>query len=323
MFLTVTPNLCIERTACISGFRAGKVHRVAPENLSVNAGGKGINASRVAFELGAGVLALALVGKNQRAWFEAELARENVACELIEVENDIRVCLNIISGDGVKTEVVEAGNSLSENDAARMLEKFELLLPRAELVAICGSYPGSGSTPVASNHLTSLCAAAKKQGKKVLVDGKGDSFAALLRSDFLPFAIKPNCDEASAFLEYSVCDEESEQRAVADFLKLGIEVVLLSCGERGAYLGTREQTFFFASPRVREVSAVGSGDAFVGAFAARFLEDKDLIEAARWGVAAGAANACQARSAFCTRSEIEVLVPQVQCRKIKLSFNYN
>ena len=242
MFLTVTPNLCIERTLQIPDFRAGAVHRVAPENLSVNAGGKGINAARVARELGARVLALSWVGTNQRAWFEAELSRENIAFDFVEVESDTRVCVNILGEGGGKTEVVEAGHALSISDGERMRNKFESLLPLAELVAICGSYPsGSGrSTPPAfPADLISLCGLAHEHGKKVLVDGKGAEFSALLHlqsnAQVLPFAIKPNCDEASVFLEYSVHDESSERRAIRDFLELKIEVVLLSCGARGAY----------------------------------------------------------------------------------------
>lgn len=316
MLLTVTPNLCVERTALVSDFRAGAVHRIAPENLTVNAGGKGINAARVAAQLHAEVLATSWVGRNQRAWFENELAREGVAHDLVEVEADTRVCHNIVHGDGGKTEVVEAGNPLTIADGTRMLAKFESLLPRAELVAICGSYPTGVSTPDAfETHLTLLCALARRHKKKVLVDGKGAAFEKLLRSHFLPWAIKPNSDEASTFLKYSVRDEANELRAVRDFLELGIEVVLLSCGRRGAYLGTRERIFRLVPPEIEEVSAVGAGDAFVGAFAAKFLETADLVEAARWGVAAGAASAAQVRSAFCTREEITALVPRVVVRE--------
>lgn len=317
MLLSVTPNLCIERTLEIPDFRVGGVHRIAPTNLTVNAGGKGINAARVASQCGAKVLATSWVGKHQRAWFETELAREGVAFDLVEVESDTRICFNVVNGEGVKTEVVEAGNALSSDDGRRMREKFESLLPSVELVAICGSYP-PGIPETFEAHLSVLCDIARRHGKKILVDGKGAEFTTLLKSEFLPWAIKPNCDEASAFLGYGVNSEDSEKCAIADFLRLGIEVVLLSCGARGAYLGTHASSFFFTPPQVQEVSAVGSGDSFVGAFAAQFLQEKTLIEAVSWGVAAGAANAAQARSAFCTREEIETLLPQVKCREVTL-----
>jgi 1-phosphofructokinase family hexose kinase len=320
MFLTVTPNLCIERTVEISMFSPSRVHRVENEKLFVNAGGKGINAARVAAKLGGRVLALSWVGKHQRAWFAKQLQREGVAHDLIEVESDTRVCTNILHDNGEKTEIVESGAPLSIHDGARMLERFEALLPRCELVAICGSYPPGVSTPDApqpmDRHLTQMSELAQRRGRKLLVDGKGAAFESLLRSAYSPWAIKPNCDEAAALLHHPIQNESDERRAVEELLNFGVEVVILSCGARGAYLGRRESTLFFASPGVEEISAVGSGDALVGAFAAQYLQSNDLVEAMRWGVAAGAANAAQKLSAFCKREEVEVLLPRVQVQRV-------
>jgi 1-phosphofructokinase family hexose kinase len=311
MFLTVTPNLCIERTLEIPEFAAGHVHRVAPESLLVNAGGKGINAARVAGNMGAKVLALTWVGRLQRAWFEEQLAREGVPHELIEVEADTRICTNILHGDGRKTELVEAGAPLRSEAGEQMLQRFDAVLPQCELAAVCGSYPQSTSSAIDS-HLTKMSALAKKHNKKLLVDGKGPSFELLLKSKHAPWAIKPNTDEAAAFLKRPIQNEIDERSAVEALLDCGVEVVLLSCGARGAWLGTWKQKYFFPPPIVQEVSAVGSGDSFVGAFAARYLETHDLVEATRWGCAAGAASASQKMSAFCTRAEVEALLPQVE-----------
>src|SRR5206468_1397636 len=106
-----------------------------------------------------------------------------------------------------------------------------------------------------------------------------------------PWCIKPNLDEAAQLLHRAIRNVHDERRAVRDMLRFGVEVVILSCGARGAYLGTASGVWFFHAPPVAEVSSVGSGDALVGAFAAQYLEHGDLVEAMRWGVAAGAANA--------------------------------
>jgi 1-phosphofructokinase family hexose kinase len=316
MFLTVTPNLCIERTVEIPLFLPGRVHRIAPEKLHVNAGGKGINAARMAARLGAEVLALAWVGQHQRAWFEDALEREGVAHELIEVEADTRICTNILHGSDKKTEINEAGSPLGVADGAGMIEVFGQRLRGAKLAAICGSYPPSASTPDTADpldlHLTVLAQMARQSGTKLLVDGKGKAFEILLKSTHAPWAIKPNCDEAAAVLKHAVQTASEERRALDELLDFGVEVVLLSCGARGAWLGTKQQKVFFTPPAIREISPVGSGDAFVGAFAARYLQSGDLVEAVRWGVAAGAACAAQKLSAFCTRAEVEELLPHVQ-----------
>jgi fructose-1-phosphate kinase PfkB-like protein len=200
-----------------------------------------------------------------------------------------------------------------------MIEAFGRRLRQADLAAVCGSYPPGRSTPAETDpldlHLTVLAQMARQAGKKLLVDGKGAAFEILLKSTHAPWAIKPNCDEAAALLKHPVQTESEERRALDEMLEFGVEVVLLSCGARGAWLGTREGRWFFTPPAIREISPVGSGDAFVGAFAAQYLRSGDLIEAVRWGVAAGAACASQTLSAFCTREEIEALVSEVSIRK--------
>lgn len=320
MFLTVTPNLCIERTIEISDFALQKVHRVPQNLVHLNAGGKGINAARVAGALGVEVKALTWVGKNQRVWFEQHLAEENIPFDLVEVEPDTRICTNILHGDDKKTEIVEAGAPLSRLAADDLAERFEALLDSFDLAAICGSYPPGEEDAQIEKHLGTLCAIAKKKDKKLIVDSKGIAFDELLKNrdsnTALPWAIKPNNDEAVALLGYPVETVEQETRAARDLINLGVEVVLLSCGKRGAYLGTRKGVHFFAPPPVREISAVGSGDSFVGAFAARYLQTGDLIEATKYGCAAGAASASSKLSAFCNQEEIERLTPGVQITKI-------
>ena len=316
MFLTITPNLCIERTICLPNFAVGKVHRVSPLQLKVNVGGKGINAARVAAKLGCESRALAWAGRRQKLWLEEELNNENIAHDLIETEADTRICTNVLASDEfdeefIKTEIVEAGNSVSIDDGTRLLQRYAALLPNAKMVAICGSYPPCEDDAM-NKHLALLVQMATQAGKRVLVDGKGKAFQICLHSKTPPWCVKPNLDEAQELLNRVITTPQDERRAVRDILKSGVKIVILSCGARGAYFGTPDSIWFVAAPPVREVSPVGSGDSLVGAFCAKFLETDDLLLAARWGVAAGAANAMQSASAFVGINEIEPLTSKVK-----------
>jgi tagatose 6-phosphate kinase len=314
MLLCVTPNPCIERTMTIEEFQTGAVHRVPAEQLQVSAGGKGINVARVAQQMGSKVLCTGWIGRHQMSWFNAEMARYNLPHHWIETESDTRVCLNILDGDGHKTEIVEAGSPLSITEGTQLLEKFEELVPGAELVVLAGSYPPPGAFDA---HATLLIRIAAKHGKKVLYDGKGAAFATAIHSGTPPWCIAPNIEEAEALLKRGIAGEAAERRAITDLLRRGVEVVLLTCGARGAWLGTKQSTIFIEAPQVAEVSAVGSGDSLVGAFAAHFLRSNNLEEALRWGVAAGAANASQTLSAHCTRADIEALLPLAKVRQVQ------
>jgi 1-phosphofructokinase family hexose kinase len=310
MFLTLTPNICIERTVRLNDFRAGEVHRVPHQNLWVNAGGKGINAARVAAACGTPTLALAWSGRNQTPWLKALLDGEGVPHHLIEVAADSRITYNVIH-NGTKTEIVEAGQPVAVEEGTLLLEAFTAHVRDARLVALCGSYPPSDH-PAFAVHGALLCRIAAQAGKPLIYDGKGEAYANAIRSKTPPWMIKPNQEEAAALLGRSLDTPADERRAVRDLRRRGVEVVLLSCGARGAYLGHPGGIEWFPAPKIEEISPVGSGDSLVGAFAAKWLETGDLMQATAYGVAAGAANAAQERPGFVTPSDIEALLPQVK-----------
>lgn len=310
-----TPNPCIERTLFVPDFARGSSHRVFAENLRVTAGGKGINAARVAQKFGAHVRVLAPVGRQQSAQFRALLDGDHLQHDIIETSADTRTATNIVYQGGF-TELVEAGHPLSARDGAALTERFAVQLSTCQMAIIGGSYPpfaGSvdgdfdGSVG-GENHGAILCEMAARAGKPVLYDGKGAHFARALRSAHPPWAIKPNLAEASELLNRELETPAAQRNAARELMQMGVEVVLLSCGARGLWLGYDGQIEWLPAPQIEEVSPVGSGDSLVGAFVARYLRDGDIFRAARWGVAAGAANAAQPQAARIGPRDAELLL---------------
>lgn len=321
MLLTVTPNACIERTVLIPGFLSGNSYRIEADDLQVNVGGKGVNAARIASRFGVTVKALLWANSGQNEWLDRQLDREGVPHELISTDAETRTCINVVDGEGRKTEIVEAGNPLSVADGTRLLERYSQLLGGVSLVAICGSYP-----PAAKNidllggaatqrspldmHLTLLCRLAKAAGIRVILDSKGLPFEMAVHNA-KPWCIKPNLEEASRLVHREIATLRDERQALSDILRFGAQRILLSCGARGCYFATPEKVLFFHAPKVKEISPVGSGDSLVGAFAAKLMQGLDEVQALRWGVAAGSANAAQLRAGFCSPEDVEALLSEV------------
>lgn len=306
-----TPNPCIERTLRVPNFARGNSHRVFAENLRVTAGGKGINAARVAQSFGAHVRVLAPVGSEQIVQFRALLAADHLQHDLIETSAATRIATNIVHQGGF-TELVEAGNPLSARDGAALTERFTAQLSTCQMAIIGGSYPPFADSVDgdvdAENHSAILCEMAACAGKPILYDGKGAPFARALRSAHPPWAIKPNLAEASELLSRELETPAAQRNAARELVQMGVEVVLLSCGARGLWLGYDGQIEWLPAPQIEEVSPVGSGDSLVGAFVARYLGDGDIFRAARWGAAAGAANAAQLQAARIGPRDAELLL---------------
>ncbi len=316
MFLTLTPNPCIERTLRLDFPVRGAAARLDNADVFVSAGGKGLNAARVAALFGAQTRAIAPVGRRQ---FDdlTELARiEGFGADFLAVESDTRVCLNLIHGDGTQTEIIENGAPLSLQNGIALLEKWRQNLAGARLAAIGGAYPPS-EHPAFLEHATILCQMAHEAGVPVIFDGRGESLQRALNSKTPPWAIKPNEHEAAQILNRTLETRADEIRAVRDLRARGAEIVLLSCGARGLYLGHPGGVEWLEAPPVEVVSAVGCGDALVGAFAARWLAGDSILKAALWGVAAGSASAAQIRSAFVSRNDAALLLPQVRSHNLE------
>ena len=307
--LFFTPNPCIERTLRVADFESGASHRVSSENLRVTAGGKGINAARVARNFGVRVRVLAPVGARQITQFRALLAQDELDADFVEVAPDTRTAINIVHRGGF-TELVEAGAALSPSDGDEIIRRFRAHLNNCALAVIGGSYPPAiaGDENYWANHAASLCETAARAGVKVLYDGKGAAFARALQSPHPPWAIKPNLSEASELLGRDLETPAAQKDAVIELMARGVEVILLSCGARGLWLGNSSHVAWLGAPAIQEVSPVGSGDALVGAFVATWLHNGDIAGAARLGVAAGSANAAQLEAARVEPQDAQALV---------------
>ena len=75
------------------------------------------------------------------------------------------------------------------------------------------------------------------------------------------------------------------------------QAVVLTLGAEGVVLFESGSPIYrLAAPRVDLVDSTGAGDAFTGAFAARWVKTQNARDATRWGAAAGA-YACSSRGA--------------------------
>lgn len=98
--------------------------------------------------------------------------------------------------------------------------------------------------------------------------------------------VTPNESEASAITGIAVTDLESARRAGDALLALGAGCAILTLGDKGVLVHSREMSVpvpaFAAGP---VVDTTGAGDAFNGGFAAALARRMTLLDAARYGCA--------------------------------------
>ena len=104
------------------------------------------------------------------------------------------------------------------------------------------------------------------------------------------FLLKPNEHEAKVLTGISVTDGPSAEKAARAILARGVQNVLLTCGEKGAYLFGRDGEIHIPCPIVPETEAqdeTGCGDQVTAVAAGCLAEGLPMEEAARRAVLSG------------------------------------
>lgn len=109
------------------------------------------------------------------------------------------------------------------------------------------------------------------------------SDAYLMKADYLVL----NETEARFYSGNDVTDEASARQAATVLLKKGVKVVILTLGEKGAYLATAQDKVYVPTSPVSVVDSTAAGDAFVGGLAISIVEGLELRKAIRVANAAG------------------------------------
>jgi ribokinase len=129
----------------------------------------------------------------------------------------------------------------------------------------------------------------------------------------------PNESETALLTNLPVGDR-AEAEAAADVLRnMGVGTVILTLGKRGAMLARDGGAELFPAFEVTPVDTTAAGDAFVGGFAVALAEGKPLIEAVRWGNAAGALATTKlgAQPSLPTRRALETLLAEGTTKSVQ------
>lgn len=250
---------------------------VTGSSFAVFGGGKGANQAFAAARSGAATAMLGAVGQDdfgrQRL---ADLAAEGI--DTVSVGKTDRaasgVALIVVDATG-QNRIAYVPGATGTVTATWVIAALRRVRPRVLLTTL--------ELPL--EVLPALYEQARRAGTAILCNATpepslGREIAAA--ADVLIV----NESEASELL--SLGDSERDWLSVArSLLKLGPRTAIVTIGAAGAVLAGDGIAERLPAPRVSVVDSTGAGDAFCGAFAARFAEGAELLAATRAGVVAG------------------------------------
>jgi 1-phosphofructokinase family hexose kinase len=312
MIVTVTLNPCVDHTLTIEDLKPNDTNRV--RQVQIDAGGKGIKASRVITGLGGETVATGFLGGNTGAFVRHVLDRESVKHDFTAITGATRVNFEIEDYSGhPPTCFNEPGPSITVKETHRLVAKVRHHLKQASWFLAAGSKP-PGLDPEFFSVLGTL---ARQRSIPFAVDADGDELRRALMAG--PALIKPNVYEASRLLGRSlettseILDAALEIREqVLSYHPAIPPIVIISCGGDGAVLADEDGLWLGTPASIEVVCTVGSGDSMMAAMLTALDQGLSKRDAFRLGLAAGAATAQLSGGNVANRAQTEALLPKVR-----------
>lgn len=260
MVVTVTMNPAIDKTVEIDRFEHGGLNRI--KSVEWDAGGKGINVSKVISVLGGKIVATGFLGETGSEAVEKVLKEYDITSDFIKVEGETRTNMKILENTGEVTELNEPGPVVTEEKMNQLIEKLEGYANEETIFVLAGSIPAK----IDKNVYRTIIERVHRKGAKVFLDADGEVFKNAL--EVKPDIIKPNRIEIEQFyhMDYRASDSELVHMG-EKLLEKGVEFVTISLGQMGAIFLTKDKKYECSGLSVKSSSTVGAGDAMVAAIA--------------------------------------------------------
>jgi len=304
--VTLTVNPAIDIAASVD--RVVPLHKLRCTSVRRDPGGGGINVARVVRRLGADVLAIYPAGGSLGQLLRRLLDGEDVRSAVVDVSHETREDFTVTEAHfGQHYRFALPGAPLTENEWGACLDTL------SAMTGAPGFVVGSGSLPpgVPEDFYARLADVAASKTARMVLDTGGRPLAAALQHGV--YLVKPNMRELQELVQRELCNAADWLKAARSLIERGsAEVVALTLGHQGALLVTADTAVRARAPDVRPVSAVGAGDSFLGAMVWGLASGADVVQAFRYGVAAGSAAVLNSGTELSRPEDVGRLYDEVQ-----------
>ena len=316
--ITLTVNPTIDKSTTVSGIKPNSKLRCTKPVYE--AGGGGINVSRVLHKLGGNSLCMYMAGGATGKHLQDMLVDLELLQQVIPIAGRVRENLSVT--DTINNQQYRfgmPGPKISEREWKNTLGQLDSVLSAGDVLVASGSLcPGM---PIDFYAQVSKIAQNKKV--KVILDTSGD--ALLKGAQAGVYLLKPNLGELAKLCGVKTISFLELESVAKTFLKNNpCEVLVVSIGAQGAIMITNEIVEYIAAPIVFQKSTIGAGDSMVAGMVYSLAKGKSLSEMAKYGVACGTAATMTPGTQLCEKKDADELFQWItnnskSAQKIKIN----
>jgi 1-phosphofructokinase len=290
MIITVTLNPALDKTARVDRVRTNALNRL--RDVTLDAGGKGVNVSAMIRSLGGESIAVGFSGGGAGEELQSLIAKKELKYDFVRIAAVTRTNLKVVADNGALTEFNEPGPRIDPDEWRELEQKISGYGTKGNTVVLSGSLPAGLGKDVYKK----LSAILRRAGAAVFLDADGEALKCALDSgpEEVPDYIKPNQYELLQY--FGIPDDEGVTEAKLTELcrtlsGRGIKLAALSRGKAGAIFVNQEGAWRAPALPVPVRSTVGAGDSMTGALVYGF--EQGLPEEQCFALAmAASAGAC-------------------------------
>lgn len=278
MILSICPNPSVDKYIYLKNFRLNSVNKSQKE--VAYPGGKGVHVALALNELKHTTRLVGFWGGPTGKWIKDQCINYGIETIGPEVNGWTRTCTTFKT-DGIydDTEVTEKGPFISIDEENAFFQIISREVKTSNAIVVSGSWPSNSSV---DNYLK-LKKNALEQDIPLWIDASEKNLKSALLVN--PFGIHINTSEAKSVF--------GKKNTAADYVTEALkycDIAAISDGANGLFLGHKDTVIHAKYTLDKVISTVGSGDCLTAGVIAAWAKFKDLIAAAKLGVACGAAN---------------------------------
>jgi len=183
------------------------------------------------------------------------------------------------------TELYEKGEPIPPAKISEFVEWFRQQVERFTVITFSGTLPPG----VPSDFYAQLIQIANTARIPTLLDSSGDALRHGITAK--PTLVKPNRVEFEGLIGQPLQTMQDCEHFAIETSRRFETTVVITLGAKGVICAQDDRVFHIQPPRLKIVSAIGSGDSLMAGIALGLARSQSLEDSLKWGVAAGSANA--------------------------------
>lgn len=309
MIKTLTLNPALDKTIIVEKFQLNQVNRI--KKVQKDAGGKGINVSKMLKKLGQQSTAAGFLGGAAGDYIKTEVEKLKIKTDFVQTGAETRTNTKMVDPiNNTFTDLNERGAKLTETNIKDLKERLFSDLNKDDILVLAGSVPRG----LENNIYFKLIQIAAEKEIKTILDADGPLFREGIKAG--PTLIKPNEHELEIHFKEEIKGFKSMVKKAESLLENSIKMIMLSLGEKGAVFITAAKRYKIEPLKLDVKSTVGAGDAMVAGLAYGLENNSNLGEMLKTAAACSSATLIREGTEMGRKDDVERLKRKISLLEI-------